>query len=187
MASDDRGESYVYKPTQFMTNSPAIAEQLSRKCSNYDIGNNNHNHHRHVHLLNGRARKAQVYPPELCRAICRGLKYQKEWDSRQEFMLGVIEPHEQLHQEHKQAAEAAKNAHEDDDDEWYDGTFAYDDVTGAPLDVKLVKAAREAEMRYFKTMNVYRKVGIQECWKQTGRGPIGVRWIDVNKQDHINP
>eukprot|EP00973_Karenia_brevis_P017484 2398961-Karenia_brevis.AAC.1 len=65
--------------------------------------------------------------------------------------------------------------------------IAIDDVTGARLDIKLVREAREAEMKYFKKMGVYRKVPISKCVQLTGRMPIGVRWIDVNKQDNINP
>ncbi len=26
-----------------------------------------------------------------------------------------------------------------------------------------------------------------ECWEQTGKAPIGVRWVDINKGDEINP
>eukprot|EP00973_Karenia_brevis_P039952 5514950-Karenia_brevis.AAC.1 len=36
-------------------------------------------------------------------------------------------------------------------------------------------------------MGVYRKVPIKKCIEQTGKMPIGVRWIDVNKQDTLNP
>eukprot|EP00973_Karenia_brevis_P078885 10948026-Karenia_brevis.AAC.1 len=61
-SSDEHGIGCVYKPTQFMTNSPAVAEQLARKCTNKD---KNEQPHRHVHLINGRASKAQIYPKEL--------------------------------------------------------------------------------------------------------------------------
>eukprot|EP00973_Karenia_brevis_P035276 4865280-Karenia_brevis.AAC.1 len=76
-STDEQGTSYVYKPTQFLTNSPAIAEKLADKCSN----KTSRWPHRHVHLVNGRAKKAQVYPPGLCKAICHGLKIQKERDA----------------------------------------------------------------------------------------------------------
>ena len=36
-------------------------------------------------------------------------------------------------------------------------------------------------------MDVYEKVPIEECWKATGKGPIGVRWVDINKGDSTNP
>jgi len=42
-------------------------------------------------------------------------------------------------------------------------------------------------MKYFKEMGVYVKVPKQECWTQTGKGPIAVRWIDINKSDKDNP
>ena len=28
---------------------------------------------------------------------------------------------------------------------------------------------------------------VEECHRVTGKGPIGVRWIDINKQDRVNP
>ena len=54
---------------------------------------------------------------------------------------------------------------------------AWDDVTGAMLD------PRKAEMVYFKKMKVYEKVPKSQCYNETGKAPIGVRWVDVNKQD----
>ena len=65
--------------------------------------------------------------------------------------------------------------------------FATDDVSGTSLDPRLVKKPRQEEMRYFKEMGVYVKVPKQECWSQTGKGPIAVRWIDINKGDTENP
>ena len=36
-------------------------------------------------------------------------------------------------------------------------------------------------------MNVYEKVPKSDCYKETGKAPIGVRWVDVNKQDEKDP
>ena len=36
-------------------------------------------------------------------------------------------------------------------------------------------------------MQVYKKVPKSKCYQMTGKAPIGVRWIDVNKQDTTNP
>ena len=47
--------------------------------------------HHHVRLENGRANAAQVYPPELCRAICQGFKAQLEADRRGQFLLAELE------------------------------------------------------------------------------------------------
>ena len=48
------------KPTYFMTNSPYLAEALSRRCQGG---------HKHVILLDRRAGPAAEYPEGLCRAI----------------------------------------------------------------------------------------------------------------------
>ena len=61
-----------------------------------------------------------------------------------------------------------------------------DDVSGEPLDPAEVRRARKEEIRYFKEMNVYKKVPLAECWAKTGRAPIGVRCVDVNKGDSKN-
>ena len=34
---------------------------------------------------------------------------------------------------------------------------------------------------------VYIKVPIEQCWKETGKDPIGVRWVDINKGDEEIP
>ena len=34
---------------------------------------------------------------------------------------------------------------------------------------------------------MYVKVPIEECRRVTGRNPLGVRWVDVNKEDELNP
>ena len=35
--------------------------------------------------------------------------------------------------------------------------------------------------------DVYTVVPEAECWEVTGRGPIGTKWVDVNKGDKVNP
>ena len=46
----------------------------------------------------------------------------------------------------------------------------------------LVGKARQEEMEYFFGMNVYTKVPESEAWDRTGKRPIGVRWVDVNRR-----
>ena len=36
-------------------------------------------------------------------------------------------------------------------------------------------------------MVVYEKVDVKECWNITGKAPIGVRWVDINKSDSATP
>ena len=65
--------------------------------------------------------------------------------------------------------------------------IAIDGVSGAPLDPAEVRRARLEEIEYIRTMNLYTKVPIEQCWGQTRKGPIAVRWIDVNRQDSQHP
>ena len=62
---------------------------------------------------------------------------------------------------------------------------AIDDQSGAVLEPRLMREARQAEIAYFKSMNVYTKVPIAKCWRETGRAPISTRWVDINKGDAI--
>ena len=58
------GKGPAQKPTKFMTNSPCIAKELSRRCPNRMT--HSAKAHKHVHLMNGRAKAAQEYPSALC-------------------------------------------------------------------------------------------------------------------------
>ena len=62
-----------------------------------------------------------------------------------------------------------------------------DDLTGQPLDPELCRIARKAELDYFRSKGVWSIRPIQEAWKLTGRPPISVRWVEVNKGDDENP
>jgi hypothetical protein len=72
--------------------------------------------------------------------------------------------------------------------ERYDSDIeAFDDLTGDLLDPTMMAEARKEEIIYFKKMGVYEKVDIQESFKATGKAPIAVRWVDVNKGDSRTP
>ena len=62
----------------------------------------------------------------------------------------------------------------------------YDDISGKPLDWNLVKQAREEEMFEVKKHKVYEKVPLTMCYEETGKNPIGVRWVDINKGDEVH-
>ena len=68
-----------------------------------------------------------------------------------------------------------------------EGLVAWDDLTGDIFDPKLMVKARKEEIEYFGEMGVYEKVNIDEAWKETGKAPIAVRWVDVNKGDSRVP
>ena len=46
---------------------------------------------------------------------------------------------------------------------------------------------RAEETAEFHKREVYDKVPVSQCWERTGKAPIGVRWVDINKGDSINP
>jgi hypothetical protein len=63
----------------------------------------------------------------------------------------------------------------------------WDDLSGKKLKPNLVKKAREEEMEEFNKHMVYKKVPLAKAWSSTGKKPIAVRWVDVNKGDEQDP
>ena len=68
----------------------------------------------------------------------------------------------------------------------YSGRYK-DDITGQVLRDDLVREARSKELEYFRTKGVWAKRPRREARQVTGRPPISVRWVDVNKGDDSNP
>ena len=74
---NDGNDSPALKPTRLLTNSPAAATMLGRRCDN-----------RYTHTrLEGRApgggiriERAQVYPAAVVREIVAALRQQRDWD-----------------------------------------------------------------------------------------------------------
>ena len=137
-----------------------VAKALRRNCPG---------DHRHVHLMEGRASAAQVYPRGLCRAIVKGTRQQLKADrgnlvsmqcrgSSEEVMAVEFEP-----------------------DEW---KRYWDDMSGKELRADLVEAARAEEIATVRKMRVWVKVDREQCLRETGRPPIKLRWVDVNKGDN---
>eukprot|EP00811_Abedinium_folium_P013494 NODE_22546_length_704_cov_1.798960.p1 GENE.NODE_22546_length_704_cov_1.798960~~NODE_22546_length_704_cov_1.798960.p1 ORF type:complete len:142 (+),score=12.10 NODE_22546_length_704_cov_1.798960:246-671(+) len=107
------GQKPANKQTAFMTNSTMVAEELMTRCDHS---------HEHGSLIGAdRAAKAVAYPDKLCRAICRGLRKQKESDEREKMRTIQLNLCEGTNQGHN---------------------VAYDDISGASLRPDKVKAAR---------------------------------------------
>ncbi len=51
----------------------------------------------------------------------------------------------------------------------------YDAISREVLDSELIKKAKEAEMETFRKHEAYEKVPLEDCWKVTGRAPVGVK------------
>ncbi len=63
----------------------------------------------------------------------------------------------------------------------------YDEITGAPLPPKLVQQARAEEIKFMLDWGVWERAPIADCWAETGKAPIGSKWVDVNKGDATKP
>ena len=80
-ARDRHGEGFAMKPTRFLTNSIEKAKALNKKCPGG---------HRHVHLMEGRARAAAIYPKHLCRTVCRATLSQARVDASDLFCMECV-------------------------------------------------------------------------------------------------
>ena len=65
--------------------------------------------------------------------------------------------------------------------------FIGDDSKGGYLDPKLIRQARKEEIIELHKYKVYEKRPIEECLRVTGKKPMGIRWVDTNKGDELNP
>ena len=155
LSQDFQGTGPVKKPTKFMTNSDHVARWVRAECT----GN-----HRHVQLVGGRAKASEVYPRKLCEATLHGLEDQLVADGHYNsdgslFIAG----------------------HDEDRD--HDWETYYDDLSNLQLRSDLVDKAKREEMEIFAKFPMYTKVPLQDAYHFTGKGPIGTKWVDVNKGD----
>ena len=153
---------------------------MNKKCSN---GSEGKEWHRHVHLVSGRAKDAQVYPRELGIHICRGIAAQRRLDQLGMVARPVLSVEQMNDASGGKENCPSKALHESDGE----GLEAWDDISGQRLDPKLMVQARREEIAYFRQMGVYEKVDIAESWRETGKAPIAVRWVDINKGDTKEP
>ncbi len=180
------GQAPAQKPTRFMSSAPAVLEALSKRCPGG---------HSHATLLGGtRARDAAVYPPGLCAAIAQGTAEQLRRDDRARGVRAVRAWHSarSLHavrattEVHCDAAQQ----HTGDEDEQlaaWPTKDVYDEITGATLSPELVRQARAEEIKFMLDWGVWERARTTECWQETGKAPIGSKWVDVNKGDAKKP
>ena len=72
---------------------------------------------------------------------------------------------------------------------WRHGPLAevYDEITGAALPPQLVQQARAEEIKFMLEWGVWERTLITDCWRETGKAPIGSKLVDVNKGDAAKP
>ena len=187
VAEDKDGVAPAKKRTRLMSNAPEVLKRTGRQCSNKESGaaldfpltrrwpklQRPKEEHRHVSLLSGKARQCQVYPREFCRAVCEGVAAQKKL-SRMGLRVEALMTLEEMLAvvpEDMDSGDPGKDLHECEADDYTlaDGIMAFDDQSGARLKPELMRRVRRDEIAYFKEMEVYEKVPIEECWKETGK------------------
>ncbi|CAK9017766.1 Retrovirus-related Pol polyprotein from transposon TNT 1-94 [Durusdinium trenchii] len=141
-ATDQQGEGFVRKETRYLTNSVAIAAALSGQCNGG---------HRHVHLVNGRARQAQKYPPRMVAAILRAIRQELQWrgELNELSVEGAGPSPDGETNEPNNKFDAPAEDHEQAE--------YFDTVTGAPLRKEAVLAARQEELRWVHKQQIYVK------------------------------
>ncbi len=167
----------IMKPTGFMTNSPCVAAEMSRTCEGMGGACSRPKGGRHRLCSGVHAKDAQRYPKELCRAMLRGVTKQlRSDDLLKDGCFGMQAPDDD--------AEVLKNTF--GPEQGYSGRYR-DDLTGQVLRDDLVREARAKELAYFTAKGVWQKVSRAKARAQSGKSPISVRWVDVNKGDEILP
>ena len=63
----------------------------------------------------------------------------------------------------------------------------WDEISNKLLDKEGVLAARLDEIQQIRNHKVYEKVPLPEFHQKTGKSPIKVKWVDINKGDEVNP
>ena len=169
----------VKKPTGFMTNSPEIAQELKLRCQGGPTPGacSRPGGGHHTHCSGKIAREAAIYPRGLCRAIIKGTANQLRADGITKngcFGLQAKDDEEEITRACYGPAQG------------YSGKY-HDDVTGQILRDELVDQARALELDFFNKKGVWRKRHFSISRQITGKPPISVRWVDVNKGDEANP
>ena len=179
--------SPVKKPTRFITNAPELAKKLRTRCLGKDGDCSRPKGGTHAQCRGKVARKAAVYDFKLCRAILTGFRDQLRVDGLyKDGFIGMLEdrgdkpdliPVYHLTSQSGAILKVQINGEE----------VFKDDLTGQLLPPDLVKAARKLELDYFNGKLVWEKRPLSEARRVTGKPPITVRWVDVNKGDNANP
>ena len=74
-----------------------------------------------------------------------------------------------------------------DEDKDHDWETYYDDLSHLPLRSDLIDKARQEGMEVFAKSPLYTEVPLQDAHHFTGKGPIGTKWVAVNKGDRNEP
>ena len=176
MSGPEEG-SPVMKPSGIMSNAAKLLDVVCKRCRGSSGRCSRRKGGVHTHCEGKVARDAAIYSQQFCKALLRGMTHQMRHDGM--ATPGCVGVHAV---EDKDTAPTAMCTPENG----YSGRFK-DDITGQPLKDPLVMEARKIELDYFNQKGVWTKRPFGEAKARTGRLPITVRWVDVNKGDELNP
>ena len=163
--------------TGFMTNDECVAEAVNRRFGGHD----------HIQSSNGRAKACEKYHPWVVAAILRALRQstravgcgvaQGQTGRDRQLTIAAVETGPPL--EEPELLSLPDNS---------DGAQEFRDRSiGLPLDLEMVKGARELEMQYMEELKVLEDSDRVVCMAETGRPPIPTDWVDINKGDSLRP
>ena len=127
-------------------------------------------------LVNGRATHAKPYPPELVKAVLKGLRKQLGVLNAAVYSLGggATVDEEFFPSEEDQEAFCSSNVESGSDAIYYDAN------TGVVLDNDKVDA-RQDELGWSKRAEARVKRRITECLEVTGKQPTTLKWLDEQR------
>ena len=156
---DEYGEGRAKKGIRVITNLSHARVTLTKRCSGG---------HRHVHLLHGRAKKAQEYPRALYMAMVEALRLAKSDEQELNTLDAEIVHIDELH---------------DDIGNQYEEHFV--ENSGKPLDPAKVRRGREKEMRKLHERDTYEYV-LRETARANKEGKfVETRWVEVENGDEV--
>ena len=184
-----------------MAGSWVVAEELEGTCNGM--------HEKHNHLIARRAKDAAIYPPELCRAICRGAFRQQMADEAgvktsrpltRSCLMSILAKYvkegwkDEVHEDggldlsgpNQQDGISMMREYMQEMHTAVSEGRAWDDVSGMELELKRVNQARQEEMQFFEKRKAYTRCRRERVDIEEGK-LIDTRWIDVNKGDEENP
>ena len=152
------GNSFVRKRVAWMTNSRYLSDVLGALASHQPDSR------RTVSSWHGVVGAHAAYPTDVKRALLEVVREE----------LSDLAPFDACG-----AGPIPEDAHVPDGP-WYE---YWDDVNGSYLDKALVEEARATELQWVRKQQIYEIVPRKMCFRETGKRPIPLKWVDTNKGD----
>ena len=114
----------------------------------------------------------------MCIALARGVQNQMRHDDDALMSMEVVG---ELSADEKVGLHALRARYD------VEGWTYWNDVPGRELNQEFMTAARRMDIDVVGKMEVWRNVPREQCVAETGRRPIGTRWVDANNGHDASP